>query len=471
MKQNKFLVSILLAACAGLPLSAQAQDPWTGTWLGSLKLGAVSLRLVFNISSGGGAFTATMDSPDQGAKGIPVSKVTTDANAITIEVAALNGSYTGTRSADGKSIDGAWIQGGQKFPLLLEKQAGVFTLERPQEPKAPFPYKAVDVTFKSPKAGIELSGTLTIPAGKGPFPAAVLVSGSGAQNRDEELMGHKPFAVIADFLSRNGIAVLRYDDRGVARSKGDFASATTFDFADDAEAAFTFLSARSEVDARRVGIIGHSEGGEIAPIVAARNSKVAFIVLLAGPGLVGKDVLLTQEVAIGLAAGTDPATAERGRVASEKIYDIMMRPGDAAANAAEAKKVYRDAIDSEPGLTEQQKSEAAVQIDQAIAQLQTPWMKAFIAIDPAEYLGKLRIPVLALNGSKDLQVIADPNLSGIEAALKAAGNTRYRIVKLPGLNHLFQHAGSGLPQEYGTITETFAPVALSIIKDWILEVK
>ena len=471
MTRNKPLVFLLLAACAGLPAAAQSQDQWTGTWLGNLKAGALSLRLVFNISVTNGALSGTMDSPDQGAKGIPVSKVTTNGNAVTLEVAVANASFSGTLAADGKIMDGAWSQSGQKFPLLLERQAGAFVLERPQEPKEPFPYKVVGVAFKSPKAGIELAGTLTIPSGKGPFPAVVLVTGSGAQNRDEELMGHKPFAVIADYLSRNGIAVLRYDDRGFAGSKGDFASATTLDFADDAEAAFTFMSSRPEVDARHVGIVGHSEGGLIAPMVAARNPKVGFIVLLAGPGLAGKDVLLTQDEAMAIASGMDPRIAADGTKVNRQIYSILAGPGDAAANAAEAKRIYFQAIDSEEGLTDQQREAAKASIDQAIAQLQTPWMKTFLAINPAEYLRKVRIPVLALNGSRDLQVIADQNLSAVDAALKEAGNTRYRIVKLDGLNHLFQHAVTGLPEEYGKITETFAPEALSLMKDFILSVK
>ena len=463
------MFSFLILMAAGLPLAGQdaGDAKWVGTWMGDLKAGAVTLRIVFNISSTNGALSATMDSPDQGAKGIPVSKVSADSSSITLEVKAASGSYAGTLSADGTSIDGTWSQGGQKFPILLKKQEGAFVLKRPQEPKPPFPYAASDVTFTNAKAGVSLAGTLTVPAGRGPFPGVVLVSGSGAQNRDEELMGHKPFAVIADYLSRNGIAVLRYDDRGVGGSKGDPASATTFDFADDAESAFTYLSTRPEVDPRRVGIAGHSEGGLIAPMVASRNSKVAFIVMLAGPGLTGKDVLLTQEEAISIAAGTDAAAAARGKAVSEKIYAILMRGGDAAANAVEAKRTYLEAIDAEPSLTAEQKA----QIDQAIAQLSSPWMKAFISIDPGTYLRKIRIPVLAMNGSRDLQVLADPNLSAVEADLKAAGNTRYKIAKLDGLNHLFQHATTGLPDEYGKITETFAPEALSMMKDWILAVK
>jgi fermentation-respiration switch protein FrsA (DUF1100 family) len=467
------MFSFLILAAAALPLTGQTEDTgkWAGTWMGDLKAGAVTLRIVFNIYSTNGALSATMDSPDQGVKGIPVSKASTDASSITLEVKMISGSYTGTLSADGTRIEGTWSQNGQNFPIVLKKQEGAFVLERPQEPKPPFPYTTSEVTFTNAKAGVTLAGTLTVPAGRGPFPGVVLVSGSGPQNRDEELMGHKPFAVIADYLSRNGIAVLRYDDRGVGGSKGDFATATTFDFADDAESAFTYLSARPEVDPRRVGIAGHSEGGLIAPIVASRNPKVAFIVMLAGPGLTGEDVLLTQQEAMERASGMDEKQVARVREVNKRIYAIVMRPGDLAANAAEARKAYLDAIESEPSLTDAQRKEAMDSVDPTIAQLATPWMRTFMSIDPGTYLKKVRIPVLAMNGSKDLQVLADPNLAAVEADLKAAGNTRYKIAKLEGLNHLFQHAGTGMPEEYGKITETFAPEALSMMKDWILGVK
>lgn len=409
-----------------------------------------------------------MDSPDQGAKGIPVSRVDVVKDVITLEVKAAAGSYTGTLSADGQSLDGSWKQGGASFPVVLLKQAGAFALERPQEPKPPFPYTSTEVTFTDTRAGVELAGTLTVPQGKGPFPAVVLVTGSGPQNRDEEIMGHRPFAVIADFLSRAGVAVLRYDDRGVARSKGTFGTATTLDFADDADAAFAFLSSRPEVDPKRVGIAGHSEGGLIAPIVAARNPAVAFIILLAGPGLRGDLLLAAQGAALARASGADETAIAWSAALNAKLYGIVMRTGDAAAIAAAAKKAYLDGVDAATQLSDQQKAEAKNNADSAIASLMTPWVRAFLSLDPASFLAKVHVPVLALNGTKDLQVPADQDLAAIGAALKAGGNTRYRLAALDGLNHLFQHAATGLPQEYGTITETFAPEALAAVRDWIL---
>lgn len=466
---------LLIVPCLGMALSvastaAQAAGPgrFVGSWVGSLKVGAVNLRLVFNINSANGALAATMDSPDQGAKGIPVSGVDVQGDAVVLAVKAAAGSYEGKISPDGRRIDGVWKQGGSSFPVPLQKQDAPFVLDRPQEPKPPFPYAAVEVRFPGMKPGIELAGTLTVPQGDGPFPAVVLVTGSGQQNRDEELMGHRPFAVIADHLTRGGIAVLRYDDRGVGGSKGDVASATTLDFADDAEAAFSFLAARPEVDPRRTGIAGHSEGGLIGPIVAARNPAVTFLVLLAGPGLPGDRIVQSQREAIGRASGMDEKQLAWSTEVNRRLYAVAKGPGDAAAVAAELGRIYVEAIDSNPSLSPAQKEEAKRNPDAALAPLATPWYRTFLALDPAAYLSKVRVPVLALNGSKDLQVPADDNLFAIGAALMAAGNQGGSLRKLDGLNHLFQHAGTGLPEEYGKITETFASEALAAVRDWIL---
>jgi uncharacterized protein len=254
----------------------------------------------------------------------------------------------------------------------------------------------------------------------------------------------------------------------VAGSKGDFAAATTLDFADDAEAAFTFLAARPEVIPSRVGIAGHSEGGIIAPIIAARNPGVAFIVMLAGPGLRGDALLLAQGEAIAQASRVDGKTIAWSSDLNAKLYAIVEKGGDPAANAAAARQAYLQGIDAAPQLSTKDKAEAKKNADQVIGQIANPWFAAFLALDPAAYLARVRVPVLSLNGTKDLQVPADANLVAIEAALKSAGNTRYRLLKLDGLNHLFQHATTGLLAEYGQITETFAPEALSAIRDWIL---
>jgi uncharacterized protein len=471
MKTLRLLATVLFVLAIAAPcISAQAAGPdrFVGSWIGELKAGAVTLRVVFNIASSNGVLSATMDSPDQGVKGIPVTRAEAKADSLQLEVKALTGLYAGTMGADGKSINGTWTQRGASFPLALKKLESALVLDRPQEPKPPFPYSSIDVTVTDAKAGIQLAGTLTIPAGKGPFPAVVLVTGSGPQDRNEELMGHKPFLVVADYLSRNGIAVLRYDDRGTAGSKGDFAAATTMDFADDAEAAFTFLAARREVDPKRVGIVGHSEGGIIAPIVASRNPAVSFIVLLAGPGLRGDRLLAAQGAAIARAGGSSEKDIQSGAELNGKLYAIAEKQGSSADLLAEAKAAFNAAIDGSSALTQKQKDDAKANADQIIGPLFTPWFRAFLLLDPAQYLSKVSVPVLALNGTKDLQVPVDVDLPAIEAALKAGGNASYKLVKLDGLNHLFQHAGTGLPDEYGKITETFAPEALAALRDWIL---
>ncbi len=455
---------------AGLPAGAQAvsPDPLVGTWVGELAVGAAALRIVFNISAADGALHATMDSPDQGAKGIPVSAVQNDHGAVLLEVKAVAGSYHGTLSADAAQVQGQWTQGGRSFPVVLTRSRGPFVLERPQEPKPPFPYREEDVSIPS-VAGVVLSATVAVPPGNGPFPAVVLVTGSGPQDRNEELMGHKPFLVISDYLARNGVEVLRYDDRGVGKSTGTFAAATTLDFADDAEAALRALAERPEVDRARVGIAGHSEGAIDAAIVAARNSAVRFIVLLAGPGIPGEQLLLLQAAAIGRAAGKDEASLAAFGDLNRRLYDLVEKERDPAALTVDGKAAAEKFLAGDNRLSEADKAEVLRGMDTAMAQLATPWFRTFLTLDPGDYLSKVRVPVLALNGSKDLQVPADANLAAVRSALQRAGNTRARLAQLDGLNHLFQHAGSGLPAEYGTITETFAPEALSAILQFIKE--
>lgn len=467
-----------------------------GDWAGSLKIGTVSLRIVFHVSAVATGYAATMDSPDQGARGIPVSAVRLEGRSVTFDVAAVGGRYRGTLGEGGESIEGTWSQSGMTFPLDLARQPvqPPQTSEQPSEqqseltagnePSPPFPYVTREVSFGNDRAGVRLAGTLTIPEGKGPFPAVVLVSGSGPQNRDEEILGHRPFFVLADYLARRGIAGIRYDDRGVGGSTGTFQTATTFDFADDAQAALDFLAGQPEIDAHRLGVIGHSEGAIVASVLVARaaekaasadvwrgeNSQPAFIVLLAGPGMRGDALLLLQNAAIGRASGlSDEQILEANRL-NRTLYSIAMSDGDVATLREKAFDVLMGALDSTPGLTEQEKNIYMAQAQAQADMLLSPWMRTFLTLDPSEYLKKVSVPVLALGGSKDLQVPAEENLGAIAAALKAAGNDAATLIELEELNHLFQHAGTGLPSEYGEIRETFAPEALQQIGDWILNV-
>jgi hypothetical protein len=469
-----FLFGLGIAAAAGG--DNQDASALVGVWQGSLKAGAVSLRIAFNVDMKAGALSATMDSLDQGARGIPVSKVTLTDSIVTFEVKAISGIFEGRLSADGSGIEGNWKQGGGSFPLALRKTAkeqapkpGAASSQAvpagSQEPAMPYPYEAIDVEFPDSKAGIRLSGTLTIPKGSGPFPAIVLVTGSGPQNRDEEIMGHKPFLLIADYLARRGIAALRYDDRGVGGSGGSFSSATTFDFTDDALAAAAFLAGRPEIDAKRLGIVGHSEGALVAAIAASRSEAPSFIVLLAGPGVRGDKLLLMQNEALAKASGASSASIAEAGSLNAALYEIAIKKGTVGDLKAEIISTLKaKASESKNGSSGNSLDAEAGRIAD---QLLSPWTRSFLSIDPASYLSTIKIPVLAMDGSKDLQVPAKENLGAIGAALDAGGNKRFKLVELEGLNHLFQHAVTGLPEEYGSIAETFAPEALSAMGDWI----
>lgn len=438
-----------------LAASLWAQKPSIeGSWEGALQLPSAKLRLRIHLKPAeSGGWTATLDSPDQGAFGLPVSSVTFVENVLKWQMNQLRASFEGRLNEAGAEIAGTFTQGAA-MPLTLKRldaAAAVSAPKRPQEPKPPFPYSAEDVTFSSKTPGVTLAGTLTVPAGAGPHPAVILVTGSGPQDRDESLMGHKPFWVLADHLSRRGIAVLRYDDRGAGKSTGTFSTATTADFALDAEGAFDFLQTRSGIDARKIGFAGHSEGGMIAPMVAARRSGVAFLVLLAAPGVSGAEVILEQGQALAKAAGASQQQLAAAREAQSKFTQAVKDTPD----SAELEKKLRVLLAGQPNA------------DVEIRRVLTPWFRYFFTYDPAPTLAKVKCPVLALNGEKDLQVIPDQNLPVIKAALEKAGNTDVTIVRLPGLNHIFQTAKTGGVSEYAQIEETMSPAALEAVSNWI----
>ena len=429
----------------------------TGIWQGVIKAGGQELRLVFHFAQEGDMWTATGDSPDQGAAGIPVESVEVEGFNISVDVPVAAAKYEGEYDPAKSIIKGKWHQGGGAYAVDLERIEKVEVVVRPQDPVPPFPYDESEVTFPNDKAGITLAGTLTLPRQGGPFPAVILVTGSGAQNRNEEVMNHRPFLVLADHLTRQGIAVLRYDDRGVGGSGGDPVMATSKDFAGDAFAAFTFLAKQPGIDAARTGIVGHSEGGVIAPMIAAAHPEVGFIVLLAGPGFIGSELLLQQSAAILRASGATEDQINKARKANRSVYEIVANEPDDAKAAEEIGKILTGLGIPEDNIAAQ------------ISPLLTPWYRYFIGYDPAEDLRNTTCPVLAITGSLDVQVPADENLTAIEQALKEGGNDSVVTKKLEGLNHLFQHATTGLVQEYAQIEETFAPEALQIVSDWIVE--
>jgi pimeloyl-ACP methyl ester carboxylesterase len=437
---------------------AVAPSDIDGVWVGTLSVNAIKLRLAFHIANTTAGLTATMDSLDQGAKGIPVSSLVREGSSVKMEVKVAQGQFSGEISKDLRMISGTWSQGGNSLPLELRrvKDLAALTTAHPQEPKRPLPYREEEVSYPNAAApGVTLAGTLTLPEGKGPFPAVLLITGSGPQDRDETIFGHKPFFILSDYLTRKGIAVLRVDDRGTGKSTGNFASATTADFAADAEAGVAFLNRRPEINPKRIGLIGHSEGGLIAPMIAARTPDVSFLVLMAGSGVPGDEVLSEQARMLIAASG---ATAEQLTAASARQHDLL-----------ELFKSEKDPASFERKLRESMQGRMSeAELNLAIAQTKGPWFRYFVEYDPATALRKTTVPVLALNGSKDLQVSSTQNLPAIRKALEAAHNKDFQTVELAGLNHLFQTAQNGLPLEYGKLEETISPVALDKIASWLL---
>jgi pimeloyl-ACP methyl ester carboxylesterase len=429
-----------------------------GTWLGTLDTGAIKLRVVFHIVNTDAGLVSTLDSPDQGANGVPTGKTTRNGDGLTIDVPAVRGAFEGKIAADVNSISGTWKQGGTSLPLALHRVKDKAELERkrPQNPTGPYPYREEEVTYENKVQNVTLAATLTIPAGKGPSPAVVLITGSGPQDRDESLMGHKPFLVLSDYLTRKGIAVLRADDRGTGKSTGDFNAATTADFATDTEAGVAYLKTRPEIDPHKIGLIGHSEGGIIAPMIAARNPDVAFIVMMAASGVPGDQVLPAQLDAIEEVNGKSHEEAAKDAAQERELIKLVETEKDPVMLEKELRaKMIGDTPE--------------MQIEPQIKAFTSPWFRYFMTYDPATALRKVTCPVLAINGSKDQQVLPGQNLPAIRRALKEGGNKHFEVDELPGLNHLFQTATTGAPAEYAEIEETVSPVALEKMASWILK--
>jgi pimeloyl-ACP methyl ester carboxylesterase len=456
-------LGLATAAAQGAP---PAPEEFAGHWEGELNLPAVKLPIIVDLKLEDGRWSGTMDVPMQGTKGMALSSIWVESPVVHFAIPNVAGDpvFEGTLT-DGK-ISGMLRQGGNEvsFYLSREKVAGP---RRPQEPKPPYPYRSEEVAYKNGET--TLAATLTIPEGEGPFPAVLLATGSGAQNRDEEIFGHKPFWILADDLTRAGIAVLRADDRGVGGSSGKLSESNTADFAEDALAGIRFLRERKEIDKKRVGIVGHSEGALVGVIAAARSKDVRFLVLLAGTGVPGSEVVKLQTARMDRARGLPEAALQ----AEQKLLDVAFQSVAAGADSASLREAIgshgvglRDAApDSLKGAIQLVQA-AVVQMSRA---MRSPWFRYFLDFDPRPDLRRLKIPVLALNGELDMQVSADQNLPEIERALSEAKNENVTIRRLPGLNHLFQPATTGLPEEYMQIDTTFDPAALESIRSWIVE--
>jgi len=440
---------------AGLFLanSSMAMDT-AGDWYGELTIQpGVSLPLVLHIVGSEPDWKVSLDSPNQGAFGIPGSAGKITDTQVTLKFAAIGASFEGALE-DGELV-GTFTQSGKSFALTLARQSeegkekARQAAARPQHPKAPFPYSVEEVSYPHTSGAFAFAATLTLPKGKGPFPAAILVSGSGPQDRDETLMGHKPFLVIADHLTRAGIAVLRFDDRGTAKSGGTFAGATIDDFSTDVASAFKYLNTRNEIDQQKIGLIGHSEGGVTAPMFAARQPQVAFVVLLAGLGVDGTTLWAEQQCDIAKAYGLPNGDA---------IYQAMRVFAEQVIAGDSPQAIEQDLLS---------KGYDKATAQQYLKVVANEWGRSFLTYKPQDVLPKLTMPVLALNGDKDLQVAAATNIDGMKDIFANSDNKDVTLKILPDLNHLFQQAKSGLPDEYGRINQTFAPQALLMISNWI----
>jgi len=430
-----------------------------GDWLGTLDTGMGKLRLVLHLTNTEDGLMATMDSLDQGANGLPVNSITRAGASLKFEMKSIGGNYDGTISPDLGTFSGTWTQVGKSWPLVFKrvKNAADLELRRPQNPVKPYPYREEEVLYSNPAAKIELAATLTIPPGKGPFPAVLLIVGSGPHDRDETIMGHKPFLVLADYLTRKGVVVLRADKRGVGKSSGNYAEAVMADFASDAEAGVAYLKTRPEVDSHRIGLVGHSEGAIEAPMVAAHNRDVAFIVMMAGPGVRGDELLTAQLMLIERAGGKSDAEIEKDAAIQRDVLATIKKDKDSDALEKDLRAVMAGKVPE-------------AQIGMQVKVVSSPWFRGLLEYDPAATLSKLTCPVLAINGEKDLQVPPEQNLPPIRKALETAGNKNSEVAELPGLNHLFQTAKTGAVGEYSEIEETMSPVALEKMASWILKV-
>jgi pimeloyl-ACP methyl ester carboxylesterase len=450
------------AAGAGAKKPSGAIASVEGVWQGALEGNGMRLRLQLHVTHDDQKqLVAALDSPDQGVSGLPAIKVSQKDAGFHFEIPVVSGVYEGTLDAAKTAISGSWTQNNVEQKLDFRRSDQLLELIRPQNPVKPYPYKEEEITFPNGNSKISLAGTLTLPRGQGPFPAAVLLSGSGPYDRDESIVGHRPFLVLADHLTRKGIAVLRFDKRGIGKSTGDYANATTEDFAGDAEAALAYLKTRKEIDPKKVGLIGHNEGGMIAPLVAAHSSDPAWIVLLAGPGLKGEDTLLLQSELILKTAGVNDDQIAKTREFNKQTYALVRQEKNTTALQAKLSDLVQSS-----GMSA---SLPPAALQSQVRLMVSPWFRFFLDYDPVPTLQKTLCPVLALNGEKDLQVSPKENLAKIQKALQDGGNKDFQTTELPGLNHLFQHGPTGSPTEYGGIQETMAPEALNAVSDWVVK--
>jgi pimeloyl-ACP methyl ester carboxylesterase len=448
-------------------------------WSGILNAGGQKIELRLNlIQNADKTYTSNWEVPVQKAKGITSSKTTFENGQLSIEIKMIGASYSGALNAAGDKIEGSWGQSGMSFPLNMEPliaDAVVTVVMKPQTPKPPFSYTSQDVLYHGINTNLDYGATITYPNDHIKHPLVVLITGSGKQDRDETIFDHKPFAVIADYLTKKGFAVLRVDDRGAGKSTGEFSKSTSADFALDVEEHIIYAKTLAMVDTNKIGLLGHSEGGLIAPMVAARNKSVAFIVLMAGPGIQIVDLMGIQNELVlkSVGIGQDAINAYiplykklmKTIIASDKKEDAIIK----------AKEIVKDWYTITDKVlvkkTTNINDEAGVEkfANNMVETLSTNWWKYFGAYDPQPTLQKVKCPVLAMNGSADIQVPANASIHGIEAALKKGGNKQFTTKQFEGLNHLFQKCSKCTVAEYGELETTIEPEVLDTMSSWLLE--
>ncbi len=443
-----------------MPLKAQKNA--TGDWEGLLNAGSRKIKIILHTREDNGTVKSAMDSPDQGAVNIPLAETVIKGDSLIITDKKMGLTIAGLYNSSADSIYGSFIQRGGNIKINFGRSLITgFKLNRPQTPKPPFPYKSEEVYFVNKKANsIRLAGTLTIPDGRKNPPVAVLISGSGPQNRNEKGFDHEPFLILSDYLSRNGIAVLRFDDRGVAQSEGDFSKATSYDFSTDAEAAVEYLKTRNDIDTKKIGLIGHSEGGLIAPMTAARDKDVAFVISLAGPAVTIDNLMLKQIEELAKSEKRPAKDIEKLLNMNREVFGLI--------------KDIKDDAQLEKGVREvllkynHANGDKGTQ-DAFVKRCLSPWFRYFISYNPAPALEEVKCPLLAINGTLDKQVDAEMNLTGMKNALERGKNRDFTVNYLPGLNHAFQEAKTGDVSEYRLIEQTMSLTALNTIVKWINE--
>ncbi|MCX8019967.1 MAG: alpha/beta fold hydrolase [Chitinophagaceae bacterium] len=465
-----FFILFFVFVISILPFAYAQTNPFVGTWNGLLKTGSIELQIVFHIRQDStGRITSSMDSPDQNAYGIPCDKTEIKDQNIQVEITKLFLLFSGKLLND-SVISGTFTQGIQ-FPLELKKSHTGSLRPRPQHPKPPFPYKSEEITFYNSTKTIRYGATITIPQGEGPFPAAVMITGSGPQDRDETIFGHKPFWVIADFLTRNGFIILRVDDRGVGKSSGNFADATSMDFASDVSAAVDYLLTRPEINLQKIGLIGHSEGGMIAPVVANKRKNIHFLILLAAPGVKISELMAEQNYAVLKSRQISEKTSNYYTRLFKKVNSLFLKHNDSALAVKKCLQYLNRWVKNidTTSLKELQLESPENRIQYAknmYQSLRLPWLRYFMQFNPQPYLKKLKGNVLALFGEKDIQVTVPLNSEGMKKALQKS-KAVFEIMVLPGLNHLFQTCRRCTVDEYASLEETFSPAALDIMKNWL----